>query len=261
MGKVVISNLNKYFPVEKGKQEKFQVLKDINLTVKDQEIIAIIGGSGCGKTTLIRIISGLLDLDEGEVCIPAEQEKGSRNIGMVFQQSGLLPWRTAIDNVQLSLELKKIPKEKRTEIALEYLELVGLQHAKNRYPHQLSGGMQQRIGLARALAIKPEILLMDEPFGALDAQTKENLQGELLKIHEKTRKTIIFVTHDLDEAVYLADRVVIMAPHPGRIAEIIPIDIPRPRPLPAEIKVFEEFINKRYYIWKKLKELNEEIVS
>jgi NitT/TauT family transport system ATP-binding protein len=258
MEKVVIKNINKYFPVQRGKPEMFQVLKDISLSIKDNEILAIIGGSGCGKTTLLRIINGLLRAESGQIVINGNTvEKPGHDRGLVFQQSNLLPWRTALANVEFGLEMKNIAREKRKEIAMKYLDLVGLTSAKNRYPHQLSGGMQQRIGLARALAIDPEVLLMDEPFGALDAQTKESLQGELMKIHEETKKTIIFVTHDLDEAVYLADRVVILAPFPGRVAEIIDINIPRPRPEPAEVKHMSEFAEKRYYIWKKLKELGE----
>lgn len=259
MGKVVINNINKYFPVEKGKSESVQVLKNINFSVKEQEVIAIIGGSGCGKTTLLRIISGLTESTSGEILINEKKLSDSNHdVGMVFQQPGLMPWLKTIDNIELSLELKSVPKEKRTQLAMEYLKLVGLENAKSQYPNQLSGGMQQRVGLARALAVNPEILLMDEPFGALDAQTKETLQGEVLRIHEETKKTIIFVTHDLDEAVYLADRVIILAPHPGRIVEIVDVNIPRPRPIPAEARSLKEFIDKRYYVWKRLKEITPE---
>jgi NitT/TauT family transport system ATP-binding protein len=255
VGKVVINNINKYFPIEKGKSESVQVLKNINFSVKEQEVIAIIGGSGCGKTTLLRIISGLTNSTSGEILINDKKLSDSgHDVGMVFQQPGLMPWLKTVENVELSLELKSVPKEKRKELAMEYLRLVGLESAKSQYPNQLSGGMQQRVGLARALAVNPEILLMDEPFGALDAQTKETLQGEVLRIHEETKKTIIFVTHDLDEAVYLADRVIILAPHPGRIIEIVDVNIPRPRPIPAEARSLKEFIDKRYYVWKKLKE-------
>jgi NitT/TauT family transport system ATP-binding protein len=255
--KVAIQRVGKVFPVQKGKPETFKVLEDITFTVAQSEVVAIIGGSGCGKTTLLRIINGLLRCDEGRIVVDGNTvARPGHDRGMVFQHSGLLPWRTAQANVEFGLELKGVGRRERTQTALRYLELVGLGDARNRYPHQLSGGMQQRIGLARALAIDPEVLLMDEPFGALDAQTKELLQGELLRIHEETQKTIIFVTHDLDEAVYLADRVVVLASRPGRVAEIVDVDIPRPRPEPAEVKANREFSEKRYHIWRTLKELN-----
>jgi NitT/TauT family transport system ATP-binding protein len=172
---------------------------------------------------------------------------------MVFQHAELLPWRTALANVEFGLEVKGVPAWERRQTALQYLELVGLTRAIHLRPHQLSGGMQQRVGIARALAIDPEVLLMDEPFGELDAQTRETLQGELLRIHERTRKTMLFVTHDLDEAVLLADRVIVLSPHPGRVQEEVEIDLPRPRTDPERLRVSAEFMQKRYYIWTRLR--------
>ncbi len=172
---------------------------------------------------------------------------------MVFQQAQLLPWRTVLDNVTFGLEVQKMPRKGRQELAEYYLELVGLKDYYYLRPLQLSGGMQQRVGIARALAIQPQVLLMDEPFGSLDAQTRENLQESLLEVHERTKKTILFVTHDLDEAVLLADKVVIMTPSPGRVHEIVDINIPRPRKDIIGIRGGQEYLQKRYYIWKTLK--------
>ncbi len=233
------------------------VLDAVSFAVHDGEIVALIGPSGCGKTTVLRIIDGLLEQDAGDIIVSGHPVFGPGNDrGMVFQHAGLLPWRSALQNVEFGLELKKgnpVAAAQRREHAMKYLRLVGLDGAEHRYPHQLSGGMQQRVGLARALAIEPEVLLMDEPFSALDAQTKEVLQTELLSIHARTGKTILFVTHDLDEAVYLADRIVVMTPHPGRIEEIVPVDIPRPRPEPALAKGDPRFTEIRTHIWRLLK--------
>jgi NitT/TauT family transport system ATP-binding protein len=249
-----VRHLYKTFPVAPGSAERFTVLEDINFTVEDREIVALLGPSGCGKTTLLRIIHGLLDYDSGEIRVSGRPVHGpGHDRGMVFQHAALLPWRTALQNVEFGLEIKRVPPAQRRETALRFLRLVGLEPAAHRHPHQLSGGMQQRVGLARALAIDPEILLMDEPFGALDAQTKERLQAELLSIHARTGKTILFVTHDLDEAVYLADRIVVMSAHPGRIQEILTVDLPRPRPEPVEAKGLSRFAELRTHIWRLLR--------
>jgi NitT/TauT family transport system ATP-binding protein len=256
--KVRIERVSKDFFVQTdGENQVVHALSDISFSVHEGEIVALTGLSGCGKTTILRIVMGLETATEGSV------EVGGRRVtrpgydrGMVFQHAELLPWRTALGNVEFGLEVKNIPSKERRETAARYLKLVGLDDSMSRRPDQLSGGMQQRVGMARALAIDPEVLLMDEPFGALDAQTRETLQAELLNIHEKTHKTIIFVTHDLDEAVLLADRVVMMASHPGRVHEIVGINIPRPREDPIAIRVSEEFTQKRYYIWKTLQTAN-----
>jgi NitT/TauT family transport system ATP-binding protein len=205
-------------------------LYDISLAIRKNEFVSLLGPSGCGKTTLIRIIAGLLAADRGDVlvnqrCVTAP----GRDRCMVFQQFGLLPWRTVMSNVEFGLEIEGMARDERRAVADKYLELVGLKGFENYYPHQISGGMQQRVGIARALSKKPEILLMDEPFGAVDAQTREQLQEELLKIWAQTETTVVFVTHSIDEAIYLSDRVVVMQARPGRIKEEVQIDLPRPR--------------------------------
>jgi NitT/TauT family transport system ATP-binding protein len=252
--KVRLERVSKDFFVQSdGVNQVVHALRDISFSVHEGEIIALTGLSGCGKTTILRIVMGLETATEGYVEVDGRRvTRPGYDRGMVFQHAELLPWRTALGNVEFGLEVKNIPSKERRETAARYLKLVGLDDSMSRRPDQLSGGMQQRVGMARALAIDPEVLLMDEPFGALDAQTRETLQAELLNIHEKTHKTIIFVTHDLEEAVLLADRVVIMASHPGRVHEIVGINIPRPREDPIAIRGSEEFTQKRYYIWKTL---------
>ena len=205
-------------------------LYDISLAIRKNEFVSLLGPSGCGKTTLIRIIAGLLAADRGDVLVNQQcVTVPGRDRCMVFQQFGLLPWRTVLSNVEFGLEIEGMARDERRAVADKYLELVGLKGFENYYPHQISGGMQQRVGIARALSKKPEILLMDEPFGAVDAQTREQLQEELLKIWAQTETTVVFVTHSIDEAVYLSDRVVVMQARPGRIKEEVAIDLPRPR--------------------------------
>jgi NitT/TauT family transport system ATP-binding protein len=191
------------------------VLRHISFDVAEGEIVSLIGESGCGKTTLLRIVQGLVRLDRGVIRVDGKPvTEPGRDRGFVFQQATLLPWRTARANVEFGLELQGLPASQRHQKAQELLELVGLGMAGEQFPHQLSGGMQQRVGLARALAIDPSILLMDEPFSALDAQTREVLQRELLRIQNETGKTILFVTHDLDEAIYLSNRVIVLGAKP-----------------------------------------------
>ncbi|MGF7186696.1 ABC-type nitrate/sulfonate/bicarbonate transport system ATPase subunit [Desulfitispora alkaliphila] len=223
-----IKEIEKTFITERGAQ--VNALKDINLSVDKNEFICLLGPSGCGKSTLLRLIAGLEVETKGEIFYQGESlTKGHKDIGMVFQQYSLLPWRTVINNVTLGLEFAGIKKKRRKEIAEQYLTLVGLQNYSNSYPYELSGGMQQRVAIARALASDPQLLLMDEPFGALDAHTRILLQQELLNIWRQNKKTIIFVTHSVDEAVYLADRIVVMTSGPGRIKDIINVSMPRPR--------------------------------
>lgn len=252
--RVVVGGVSKQFVVDVGgRPERVQALEDVDLQVQDGEILALTGLSGCGKTTLLRIIMGLETATSGTVTVGGRLVTGcGYDRGLVFQHAELFPWRTALENVEFGLEVKGVGKKERRRIAQEKLELVGLAHAMDRRPDQLSGGMKQRVGLARALSIDPEVLLMDEPFGALDAQTREGLQAEVLRIHEATGKTIVFVTHDLDEAVLLADRVVLMAPSPGRVKEIFDIDIPWPREDVVEIRGLERFAEHRYNIWRSL---------
>jgi len=223
-----IKNLNKAYHTEEG--DEVVALSDINLYVADKEFVCFIGPSGCGKTTLLRITAGLEKPDSGTLTVNNEPITGpGPDRGMVFQEYSLFPWRTVLKNVTFSLELKKIPKREREKIARDFLELVGLSKFADSYPHELSGGMKQRVAIARALVNDPDVLLMDEPFGAVDAQTRNRLQHELLNIWEKKKKTVLFITHSVDEAVFLADKVVVFTARPGRIKEVISVDLPRPR--------------------------------
>jgi len=219
-----------FFEQNDSRKPGLVALYNISLAIRKNEFVSLLGPSGCGKTTLIRIIAGLLPADCGEVLVNGQAVMvPGRDRCMVFQQFGLLPWRTVLSNVEFGLEIDGVPKDERSARAGQYLELVGLKGFERYYPHQISGGMQQRVGIARALSKKPDILLMDEPFGAVDAQTREQLQEELLKIWSRTDTTVVFVTHSIDEALYLSDRVVVMQARPGRIKEEVSVDLPRPR--------------------------------
>jgi NitT/TauT family transport system ATP-binding protein len=228
MGRVEIREVTKIFRKEEG--AGVTALEDVSLTIEDKEFVCFVGPSGCGKTTLLRIIAGLETATEGTVMLNDEAITGpDPKRGMVFQEYSLFPWRTVIDNIAFGLEMQGLAKEERRRIAREYLGLVGLEQFETAYPNELSGGMRQRVAIARALANNPKVLLMDEPFGALDAQTRNKMQTELLEIWEQTRKTVIFVTHSVDEAVYLADRIVVLSARPGKIREVIEVGLPRPR--------------------------------
>jgi len=227
MALLTIRNLSKLY-VADGKE--LVALKEINLDIEENEFICFVGPSGCGKTTLLRIIAGLEEPSSGGVYLNSEQIKGpGPERGMVFQEYSLFPWRTVMDNVAFGPELMGMPKQERYDRAKQYIKMVGLERFESRYPHELSGGMKQRVAIARALVNNPRALLMDEPFGALDAQTRNIMQSELLKIWEEEKKTVVFVTHSVDEAIYLADRIVIMSARPGRIKDVIEVDLPRPR--------------------------------
>ena len=255
MPKLTIRNLTKRFPVSGG--PAMTALDGIDLEVEEGEFVAFVGPSGCGKTTLLRIIQGLETASGGEILIDGKPVRGpGHDRGFVFQQYGLLPWLTAAQNIAFALEAKSIPASRHAEISERVLATVGLKGFGDRFPHQLSGGMQQRVGIARALAIEPEMMLLDEPFGALDALTREILQNEMLGLTERMGKTVLFVTHSVDEAVCLADRVVVMSPRPGRIREIVPIDIPRPRARLGEaLRETPEYAAKRRLLWEMLMEL------
>lgn len=222
-----IKNLKKTFPKDDG---EMVAIENFNLDVKNGDFVCILGPSGCGKTTLLRMVAGLEPLTSGSMKVRGEDIEGpGSDRGMVFQEFGLFPWRNVKKNVEFGLELKGIPSEKRAEISQKYVELVGLKGFERSYPKELSGGMKQRVGIARALANDPAVLLMDEPFGALDAQTRNQMQMELLRIWKETKKTVLFVTHSVDEAVFLADRIVVMTSRPGTVKNLWNIDLPRPR--------------------------------
>ncbi|QLD86598.1 ABC transporter ATP-binding protein [Natronomonas halophila] len=213
-----------------GQNGPVQALKNVSFDVEDGEFVCIVGPSGCGKTTLFRIIAGLESATDGEVYLSGERvDEPTPNMGVVFQEYHLFPWRTVRGNVAFGLEKQGTPKAERRERVAHLVDLVGLEGFSESYPKELSGGMKQRVAIARALAADPELLLMDEPFGAVDAQTREMLQNELLDIWQETEKTVLFVTHDVEEAVKLADRIVVMAKEPGRILETVEVDLPRPR--------------------------------
>ena len=249
------SFVRRLVPIGKDAEVEVLALDDINLQIHDGEFVSIVGPSGCGKTTLLRIIHGLVSADAGQVRIDGKViTEPSPSCGFVFQNFGLYPWRSVVDNVAFGLELQKVSREERQQRAREFIKLVGLEGFEANYPHQLSGGMQQRVGLARTLAIDPQVLLMDEPFGALDAQTKRVMQLELLRILQAQSQvsTIIFVTHDLEEALLLSDRVVVMTRRPGRCKEIV--DVPFPHPRQESMMDTPEFIALRRRLWDTLRE-------
>lgn len=230
---IKVENLSVHFPDRKG-HAPVVALQNVNLTIRQGEFVSLVGPSGCGKTTLLRTIADLLAPTTGSVTVLGKTPREIRlekKFGIVFQNPVLYDWRTVRRNVCMPMELKGVPKQVRTQMVSEMLELVGLYNFGKKFPHELSGGMQQRVGIARALAIKPEILLMDEPFSALDEFTKEKLNEDLLRIWNKTHKTILFVTHNISEAVFLSDRIVVLSPHPGRVSAIVDITLSRPRTL------------------------------
>lgn len=229
------------------------VFEDFSLDVASLEFVAIIGPSGCGKSTLLRIMSGLDTPDSGRIEIDGEPAT-ARTPGraMVFQSFDLFPWRTALENVAFGLQMRGVGRRERTEIARQTIATVGLKDFENAYPHQLSGGMQQRVGIARALAVRPEILLMDEPFGALDLQTRDLLQDELLRIWQTDRKTVLFVTHSIEEAIYLADRIVVLSARPTHIRRDIAVPFGRPRD--EDLKTSTAFMEIRREIHELLKQ-------
>jgi NitT/TauT family transport system ATP-binding protein len=237
-----LEHISKQFT--KNGQETVDSLTDISVEIHDGEFVCILGPSGCGKTTLLRLIAGLETPTAGKVLIDGTViDRPNPKLGMIFQDYSLYPWRTVNENITFGLELHGIAKEQRDAVAQNYLALAGLSGFGNSYPYELSGGMRQRVAVVRALAVDPSVLLMDEPFGALDAQTRNRLQLDLLDIWEKTKKTIIFVTHSVDEAVFLADRIVVLTPRPGHICEIIQIDHPHPRD-----RTSVEFAKVRRYV-------------
>lgn len=229
-GWIDIADVTKVYRTRTG--ESVQALTQVDFSVQKGEFVSLVGPSGCGKTTLLKIMAGLIPASTGRVHIARKEVRGpERTTGLVFQAPTLLPWRTILENVMLPVEVQNLDRTVFRKRALELLEMVGLAGFESKYPSELSGGMQQRAGICRALVHDPEVLLMDEPFGALDAMTREYMNLELLRIWKDSGKTIVFVTHSIPEAVFLSDRVVVMSPRPGRVEEILPVDLSRPREL------------------------------
>ncbi len=227
---ISVENLNKVYFSKKS--DPTHALSDINFSIKQGEFISVVGPSGCGKTTLLNILAGLLAKTSGSAKIAGNEVlKPLKEVGMVFQAPTLLPWRTIKENIMIPVEVQKLDKKFYLERADELIKLVGLDGFEGKYPNELSGGMQQRAGICRALVHEPAVLLMDEPFGALDAMTREYMNLELIRIWQESKQTIVFVTHSISEAVFLSDRVIVLSPRPGQIAEIIDINISRPRDL------------------------------
>jgi NitT/TauT family transport system ATP-binding protein len=253
MAILTLRNVSKTFGSEDGAGGAVTAVEDVSLDVNGGEFFSIIGPSGCGKSTLLRIVGGLLERSAGELTVGGLALKGPHPwIGMVFQEESTFPWRTALGNVEFGLEMRGVPPGERREKAREMIRLVGLGGFEKRYPSELSGGMKQRVAIARALVLEPKILLMDEPFGALDEQTRIILGEELLRIRDQLRQTIILVTHNINESVQLSDRVMIMTARPGRIKEVVSIDLPQPRD--SSIIASERFGRLVGRVWSALRQ-------
>jgi NitT/TauT family transport system ATP-binding protein len=234
-------------------REPVTALQAFDIDVEQGQFVSIVGPSGCGKSTFLNVLLGLIPPDAGQMIVNGRVVTGpGHDRAMVFQEFGLLPWRTVMNNIELGLELQGVKKGEREAVCQQFVRMVGLTGFENHYPHELSGGMKQRVGLARALASDPDVLLMDEPFASLDAQTRDIMQAELLRIWQEAKKTVLFVTHQIEEAVYLSDHVVVMTKRPGRTKKIIDIDLPRPRDY--EMRVTQQFNDLRLAIWNELKD-------
>ena len=230
MAILTLRNVSKFFGDADNGSEQVVAINDVSLDVSAGEFFSIIGPSGCGKSTLLRIIGGLLAASSGELTVGSDKVNGPHPwLGMVFQEESTFPWRTTLGNVEFGLEMRGVAQDQRRQKSREMIRLVGLSGFEERYPSELSGGMKQRVAIARALVLEPKILLMDEPFGALDEQTRIILGEELLRIRDQLKQTIILVTHNINESVQLSDRVMIMTARPGRVKEVVPIDLPHPR--------------------------------
>lgn len=246
---ISLRNVGKSF-----KDGRVRALQDISFDVHPGEFISLVGPSGCGKTTLLRLINGLIDADEGEVKVLGQRPQPGPDLAMVFQSARLLPWRTVVGNIEFALALRGLSRKEQSPRALALLGAVGLRDFAEAYPHELSGGMQQRVGLARALAVEPKVLLMDEPFAALDAMTREVLRNELLRMWSRRRMAIVFVTHDIDEAILLSQRIVLLRPRPGRIDEIIDVTLPEPR-WQNDPRTLPAFADMRKHLWGRIHDM------
>jgi NitT/TauT family transport system ATP-binding protein len=245
--KIIARNVTKIYPSVEG---TMVALDDFSLDVADGEFVCIVGPSGCGKSTFLRMVAGLEDISSGVITIRPGEEPGKPLNSVVFQEYAIFPWKTVIENVVFGLQMRGIGRKERLDTARYWLDRVGLAKFAGYYPHQISGGMKQRVSIIRALANDPEVLLMDEPLGALDAQTRVVLQDELLRIWEETRKTVVYITHSLDEAVLLGDRVILMSAQPGRRLATFEIDLLRPRTI--EVMNTTRFVEYRARIWERL---------
>ncbi|MBC5708806.1 ABC transporter ATP-binding protein [Hungatella sp. L12] len=244
----VIVKIDHVEKIYQGRSGEVVALNGVDMEIRENEFVCVVGPSGCGKSTLLNIIAGLERPTSGRVCVKGKEvvNPGSER-GVIFQQYALFPWLTVKKNVKFGLKLRGVKEQELSAIADKYIRLVGLEEFGDSYPKELSGGMKQRVAIARAYAVNPEILLMDEPFGALDAQTRTQLQTELLETWEKEKKTCFFITHDVEEAIILAQRVVIMSARPGRVKEIVPVNIPYPRT--QETKMTKEFLDLKVHVW------------
>ena len=244
----VIVKIDHVEKIYQGRSGEVVALNGVDMEIRENEFVCVVGPSGCGKSTLLNIIAGLERPTSGRVCVKGKEvvNPGSER-GVIFQQYALFPWLTVKKNVKFGLKLRGVKEPELSEIADKYIRLVGLEEFGDSYPKELSGGMKQRVAIAKAYAVNPEILLMDEPFGALDAQTRTQLQTELLETWEKEKKTCFFITHDVEEAIILAQRVVIMSARPGRVKEIVPVNIPYPRT--QETKMTKEFLDLKVHVW------------
>jgi NitT/TauT family transport system ATP-binding protein len=257
--KLTIEHVSKEFSVRDTEgprrgRKNFAAVRDINLEVGEGEFLVLAGPSGCGKSTLLDLLAGLSEPSAGEILVDGNRVSGpGLDRGIVFQQYALLPWRSALANIEFGLEASGLRRRDRKARAREYLELVGLTGFENSYPHELSGGMKQRVAIARSLAYDPEVLLMDEPFAALDALTRDSLQAQLIRIWEQTGKTVVFITHSIDEAVYLGEGVAVMSARPGRIKAVIDIDIDN-RADVADVRSSTEFGHYRHLVWEQLRD-------
>jgi len=252
---IELRDINKTYATQNGAGSTF-ALSNVNLRIETDEFVCIIGPSGCGKTTILKIIASLVTPDSGTLSIDgALVIAPGPDRAVVFQNFALFPWANVLTNVAFGLELRGIAKAEREATAKELIRTMGLEGFEHHYPRQLSGGMQQRVGLARALAVNPKILLMDEPFAAVDAQTRRTLQDDLLRLTADTHKTTIFITHDMDEAVRLGDRVVLMTARPGQIRESIPVELPRPRP--PDLDQNAQVVELKAYLWQQLRAMQE----
>jgi NitT/TauT family transport system ATP-binding protein len=244
---IVVQSVSKSFG-------RVEALRRVSLDIRPNTFVSLVGPSGCGKTTLLRMLNGLIAPDEGEIMIGGEAPRPGPHMGFVFQSFRLLPWRTIRENVSFPCELGGMAAKERDERADRYLDLVGLRRFADSYPNELSGGMKQRAALARALIAEPHYLLMDEPFASLDAQTREFMQIELMRIWQHHKSVVVFVTHSVDEAVMLSDRIVLLRPRPGQVAEILTVDLPHPR-FEYDVREQRIFVELRHHLWERIKEM------